>query len=218
MLGLPGLLALLVFHYVPLLGNVIAFQDYQPFLGISGSPWVGLQNFAIIVNGDPEFLNALGNTLILTLHPGRSSSSRCRSCWRCCSNSLISERWKRSRPVDPLPAALPVLGDRGRPLPADARQRRDAQHLPVASRTFRPCNIIGVPELFKVLHHRPGDLEGHRLVARSSSWPRCPGSTPTSTRRPRSTAPAAWRRMWHITLPAMQGLIILLLILRLGDS
>lgn len=35
----PGLLLLLAFHYLPLLGNVIAFQDYQPFLGISGSAW-----------------------------------------------------------------------------------------------------------------------------------------------------------------------------------
>ena len=37
LLGLPGALALVLFHYLPLLGNVIAFQDYQPISG-SGSP------------------------------------------------------------------------------------------------------------------------------------------------------------------------------------
>ena len=42
---LPGLVYFIVFRYVPLLGNVIAFQDYSPFLGFD-SPWVGLDNFA----------------------------------------------------------------------------------------------------------------------------------------------------------------------------
>ena len=41
--GVPGLAALLAFHYLPLLGNIIAFEDYQPFLGIIGSQWAGLR-------------------------------------------------------------------------------------------------------------------------------------------------------------------------------
>lgn len=64
---IPGLAALLLFHYLPLVGNVIAFEDYQPFLGILDSQWTGLEKFKIIVNGDPDFLNAVKNTLILTL-------------------------------------------------------------------------------------------------------------------------------------------------------
>ena len=42
---LPGVLYFLIFNYLPLLGNVIAFQQYSPFLGFQGSPWVGLDNF-----------------------------------------------------------------------------------------------------------------------------------------------------------------------------
>ena len=38
---MPGVLFLALFFYIPILGNVIAFQDYQPFLGITGSDWVG---------------------------------------------------------------------------------------------------------------------------------------------------------------------------------
>ena len=37
--ALPGTALIIAFHYVPLLGNVIAFKDYQPFLGIGGSAW-----------------------------------------------------------------------------------------------------------------------------------------------------------------------------------
>ena len=62
---LPGTALLLVFHYIPLLGNVTAFQNYLPFLGFGGSEWVGFGNFSILFNGDPAFLNALKNTVLL---------------------------------------------------------------------------------------------------------------------------------------------------------
>src|SRR2546429_3487974 len=94
LLTLPGIVSLLVFHYLPLLGNVIAFKDYQPFTGIRGSPWVGLTNFSIIVNGDPQFLNALSNTVIITalqvliVFPAPIGLALL-------INSLISERLKR---------------------------------------------------------------------------------------------------------------------------
>ncbi|HFP3317038.1 TPA: sugar ABC transporter permease, partial [Enterococcus faecium] len=42
---LPGVLYFLIFRYLPMGGLVIAFQDYQPFLGIMGSPWVGFKHF-----------------------------------------------------------------------------------------------------------------------------------------------------------------------------
>ncbi|MFC7586562.1 hypothetical protein ACFQYP_24575 [Nonomuraea antimicrobica] len=67
LLGVPGLLVIVLFHYVPMLGNVIAFKDYQPFLGIWEAPWVGLRNFLVLFNGDPLFLNALVNTLVISL-------------------------------------------------------------------------------------------------------------------------------------------------------
>lgn len=61
---LPGVLWYVVFHYFPLLGNVIAFKDYSVFVGIMESPWVGLENFHKMI-GDPNFLRALKNTLII---------------------------------------------------------------------------------------------------------------------------------------------------------
>lgn len=44
-LTIPGILLLLVFAYVPMLGIIIAFKDYRNNLGIFKSQWVGLQNF-----------------------------------------------------------------------------------------------------------------------------------------------------------------------------
>ena len=51
---LPGLLWYVVFHYLPILGNVIAWKDYSIFIGIRESPWVGWQNFLDIFT-DPAF-------------------------------------------------------------------------------------------------------------------------------------------------------------------
>ena len=48
---LPGLLYFLVFHYVPMWGVIIAFQDFRPWNGLFNSPWVGFDNFAQFFNG-----------------------------------------------------------------------------------------------------------------------------------------------------------------------
>ena len=42
---LPVVAYYLLFHYIPMWGAQIAFRDFDPALGISGSPWVGLENF-----------------------------------------------------------------------------------------------------------------------------------------------------------------------------
>lgn len=61
---LPGLLYFIVFKYMPMGGLVIAFQDYQPFLGITGSEWVGFKHFIRLFT-EPTFMMLLRNTLIL---------------------------------------------------------------------------------------------------------------------------------------------------------
>ncbi len=42
---LPGLIIVLVYSYGPMLGIVMAFQDFKPTRGFFGSEWVGLENF-----------------------------------------------------------------------------------------------------------------------------------------------------------------------------
>ncbi|CAM3288686.1 sugar ABC transporter permease [Paenibacillus lupini] len=61
---LPGLLYFLIFKYAPMFGLIIAFQDFKPFKGIKGSEWVGFEHFNRLFT-EPDFLNILSNTLIL---------------------------------------------------------------------------------------------------------------------------------------------------------
>src|SRR4029450_7704213 len=62
----PGLLYFILFHYLPLLGNIIAFQDYLPFLGFYDSPFVGLANFQAMLS-DGAFWQAVSNTITISL-------------------------------------------------------------------------------------------------------------------------------------------------------
>ncbi len=61
---LPGFLFFVVFRYVPLLGNIVAFENYSPYLGFFDSPWVGFDNFGTLFT-DPDVGTALLNTLII---------------------------------------------------------------------------------------------------------------------------------------------------------
>jgi len=45
----PGILVLCLFSIVPMLGIVIAFQDFNPGLGFFRSEWVGLDNFRYLL-------------------------------------------------------------------------------------------------------------------------------------------------------------------------
>lgn len=61
---LPGMLYFIVFKYIPMGGLVIAFQDYQPFLGITHSPFVGVQHFVRLFS-DSTFWMLIKNTLVI---------------------------------------------------------------------------------------------------------------------------------------------------------
>ncbi|GIE95638.1 ABC transporter permease [Paractinoplanes rishiriensis] len=63
---LPGLVYFALFRYWPMYGLHIAFKDYLPFAGYSGSPWVGLQHFETLFTG-PDFSRLMVNTLVLAL-------------------------------------------------------------------------------------------------------------------------------------------------------
>ena len=41
----PATILLILFAYVPMYGLLMAFKDYSPALGVSGSPWVGFKWF-----------------------------------------------------------------------------------------------------------------------------------------------------------------------------
>lgn len=215
LLGLPGVAVVVVFHYVPLLGNVIAFQDFQPYLGIENSPWVGLRNFEVVFDGDPAFLNALANTLVITLiqvvfvFPLPIALALM-------LNSIFSERVKRIvQSVLYLPHFLSwvivvalfqqIFGNAG--MINNFLRNLD----------FEAIQLIGVPELFKL-------LISSQVIWKDTGWSTIIFLAALSRvdvnlfEAAAIDGASAARRVWHVTLPAIRGVVILLLILKLGDS
>ncbi|MVA76424.1 ABC transporter permease subunit [Auraticoccus sp. F435] len=215
LLGLPGAVALLLFQYVPLLGNVIAFQDYQPYLGIGESEWVGMENFSFLWEANPAFLTALYNTLVLTViqtvlvFPVPLALALL-------LNSLAGERLKRLlQSILYLPHFLSwvivvslfqqMLGNAG------------MLNTFLLQNGFPIVEIIGVPELFKALLTA-------QVIWKDAGWGTIIFLAAISRIDQEQYEAAAvdganaWKRMWHITLPSIKGLFILLLILRLGNS
>ncbi|MFE6734930.1 ABC transporter permease [Microbacterium sp. NPDC057650] len=210
---IPGMLFFIVFAYVPMLGNVIAFQDYTPFRGIQGSPWVGLDNFAAIFT-DPELLNAIGNTLVIAFLQ-IVFSFPAPILLALLLNSLLSERVKRSiQSIVYLPHFLSwvivismwqqIFGGTG-----------------VIAQLFEAIGVDGVnimtnPDTFKA-------LVTAQVIWKDIGWGTiiffaAIAAIPMELYEAAAADGAnSWRRMWHVTLPGMVPVISLLLVLTLGS-
>ena len=215
LLATPGVLVLLVFQYYPLLGNVIAFKHYLPFLGIWESEWVGWQNFEVIVNGDHQFLTALTNTLIITLvqvlvvFPIPIALA-------IALTSLASERIKRVvQSVLYLPHFLSwviVVGIFQQFLGGSGMLNNFLR-----SNGHDTFQIIGNADLFI-------PLLTSQLIWKDAGWATILFLAVLSQIDVQlyeaSVVDGAGRarQLWHITLPALKSIAILLLILRLGDA
>ena len=67
LLILPTILYIFIFNYVPMYGIVIAFKDFVATKGILGSPWVGFEHFQRFFQS-PQFWLLIKNTLGLSLY------------------------------------------------------------------------------------------------------------------------------------------------------
>ncbi|WP_308126182.1 ABC transporter permease [Nonomuraea ceibae] len=213
LLLLPGMLYFLLFHYLPLAGVSIAFMDYSPFLGLSGSSWIGLDNFAKLFD-DPEFASTVRNTLVISFLQ-IAFAFPAPILLALLLNSLLSGRVKRMvQTVVYLPHFLSwviviavwqqVLGGAG--ALADLFQQ-----LGLGS-----VNVMANAETFKILLTA-------QVIWKDVGWGTiiffaAIASIPTQLYESAAVDGAGpLRRTWHITLPGILPVIVLLLILKLGD-
>ncbi len=63
---IPGLFIMIVYHYGPMIGILMAFENYMPTLGILKSDWVGFDNFTYLF-ALPDTAVVFWNTLIIAV-------------------------------------------------------------------------------------------------------------------------------------------------------
>ncbi|WP_438347783.1 ABC transporter permease [Paenibacillus sp. FA6] len=66
LLIMPGVLYFLIFKYYPMWGIVIAFQDFSPYLGVWKSDWIGMEHFVRFFT-NPSFYLLFRNTMMISL-------------------------------------------------------------------------------------------------------------------------------------------------------
>ncbi len=60
------ILYFIIFKYVPMFGNILAFRRYRPGLSFLGTDWAGFRYFKMFLS-DPSFWKAFRNTLVLSI-------------------------------------------------------------------------------------------------------------------------------------------------------
>ena len=211
----PAVLLLAVFAYVPMLGNVIAWQSYSPYTGFLHSPFVGWANFERVFT-NPAFVNAVENTLLITAFQ-LVFFFPIPILLALLLNSVVTPRLRTAiQSIVYLPHFFSwvlvvtlfqqIFGGAG-----------------LINQTLREhglgngFDMMTNPDTFLV-------LVTMQSVWKDAGWGIIIFLAALSTVPPEQYEAAAvdgasrWRRMWHISLPALRPVIVLLLILRLGDA
>ncbi|MDF2670299.1 MAG: protein lplB [Paenibacillus sp.] len=210
---LPGTLFFLIYKYVPLLGSIIAFQDYSPFQGFLHSDWVGFDHFKRIFE-NPEVVQVLINTLTLSFLQ-IAFAFPVPILLALMLNEVRHEWVKRLlQSFIYLPHFLSwvvVIGLVTIFLRSDGLVNNLTEHL----FGWESVQFLQLPWLFKPLLV----LE---IIWKEAGWgtivflAAIAGVNPELYEASIVDGAGRWRRVWHITLPAIRSTIIILLILRLG--
>lgn len=211
---LPGIFYFIIFKYIPMGGLVIALQDYRPFKGITGSDWVGFKHFERLF-AEPDFLNILTNTLLLF------------------GMNLFF--------YFPIPIILALMLNEVR-FTFFKRTFQTLVYLPhfmswviivsisfvmltsdggiinelLVSMGFQKINFLLSPEWF-----RPTYIL--QVIWREAGWgtiiylAAIASVDPQLYEAARMDGAGRLRQVWHITLPAIRSVIVILLILKIGD-
>ncbi|PXV96172.1 carbohydrate ABC transporter membrane protein 1 (CUT1 family) [Lachnotalea glycerini] len=211
---IPGVLYFITFRYIPMGGIIIAFQQYSPFTGIAQSKWVGLTHFKNFFIGT-DFWMLLKNTLGISIL------------------SIIF--------YFPAPIFLSLLLNEIK----HQKYKKLVQtfiYIPhfiswviVASLTYTLLNINDgiINQLIKAVFGHTVNFLGlpqyfRGLIVGQSIWKETgygtiiflaalSGVDTQLYEAARVDGAGRWRLMWHITLPAIKGTIIIMLILKVGS-
>ena len=211
-LAVLPLLFLLVFRYLPMIGNVIAFRQFRPGGSLFGEYWVGLRYVRLFLD-DPTFWN------VVHQHPGPRRAD---------AAGLLPAADRAGAAVQR--AAHPRL----------KRFAQSVSYLPhfmsiviIAAMVMQllcvdgtvnqavgffggePIPFLQQPEWFRTIYVSLGGLADRRL-GHDPLPRRDDHNRPDLYEAARIDGASRWRQTWHVTLPGIRPTMVTLLILNIG--
>jgi len=214
LMALPGILYFVLFKYLPMWGVLIAFQNFSPYLGLWKSQWVGFEHFQRFFS-NPDFWMLLRNTMAINLL------------------NLVF--------FFPTPIILSLLLNEVRVM-AYRRVIQSILYMPhflswviIVGITFLLCSkstgiinkLLVAVGYDKIDFLTNPDLLWAMLVIQNiwkdAGWgtiiflAAIAGADPQLYEAAKIDGANRFRQMWHVTLPAIRPVIVILFILRIGE-
>ena len=221
-LMIPGILYMLIFNYTPMAGLVMAFEDFSPYNGdtaiqaLFGSPFAGLKYFEKLFTG-PDFWRLLRNTLAISL-ANLIFAFPAPIILALLLNELRCKWFKRfSQTLVYIPHFVSIVIVAALTYQLFSTTDGVAYHMLV--QVFGKQNapdIMSDPKLFSTM------IVGQNLWKETGYGTIIYLAALSSVDTQRYEAAkidgaGRWQLMWLVTLPAIRGTIILMLIMKVGS-
>ena len=221
-LMIPGILYMLIFNYTPMAGLVMAFEDFSPYNGdtaiqaLFGSPFAGLKYFEKLFTG-PDFWRLLRNTLAISLanlifaFPAPIILALLLNELRC----KWFKRWSQTLVYIPHFVSIVIVAA----LTYQLFSTTDGVAYHMLVQVFGKQNapdIMSDPKLFStmIVGQNLWKETGYGTIIYLAAL----SSVDTQLYEAAKIDGAGrWQLMWHVTLPAIRGTIILMLIMKVGS-
>lgn len=219
---IPGILYMLIFNYTPMAGLVMAFEDFSPYNGdtaiqaLFGSPFAGLKYFEKLFTG-PDFWRLLRNTLAISL-ANLIFAFPAPIILALVLNELRCKWFKRfSQTLVYIPHFVSIVIVAALTYQLFSTTDGVAYHMLV--QVFGKQNapdIMSDPKLFStmIVGQNLWKETGYGTIIYLAAL----SSVDTQLYEAAKIDGAGrWQLMWHVTLPAIRGTIILMLIMKVGS-
>lgn len=212
LMALPGIVFFIIFAYIPMYYVIISFKDYNPMLGVFGSPWVGLEHFIRLFDS-VFFIRIIKNTV------GLSTYAIVASFWvpivfALLLNEIRHIAFKRVvQTITYIPhfVSMVVLCGMITSFCMKDGIINDIIALFGGERT----NLLMRPELFKTIYVLSGIWEsvGWSSIVYVAALT---GINPALYEAAEIDGAGRFKKAWHITLPGIIPTIVTMLILNIG--
>ena len=213
LMALPVVAYYIIFHYLPMFGIVISFQNFRVTRGFFGSKWVGLENFIDFFDSEYAWRNTR-NTLMISLY-GLVFSFPAPIILALLLNEVKNAPFKKMvQTITYMPHFISLVVVCA--LVMDFCSTRGLINTLILKLGGTPISFMSEPDWFYPIYTISGIWQHMGwdsiiyLAALSSIDPALYEAATVD-------GAGRFRRMWHITLPGIASTISILLILRIGS-